>query len=68
LEVYKDIKEYEDLYQASNFGNIKSLRTNKILNQHIGVNGYKTVALRKNSNDIKPKKIFSSSFISINFY
>lgn len=47
MEVYKNIKEYEDLYQASNFGNIKSLRTNKILNQHIGVNGYKTVALRK---------------------
>ena len=49
MEVYKNIKEYEDIYQVSNFGNIKSFRTNKILNQHIGVNGYKTVSLLKNS-------------------
>ena len=47
MEVYNNIKEYEDLYKVSNLGNIKSLRTNKILNQHIDVNGYKTVALRK---------------------
>ena len=39
MEVYNNIKEYEDLYQVSNLGNIKSLRTNKILNQHIDVNG-----------------------------
>ena len=35
--------------------NIKSLKTNKILKQHIGVNDYDNVALRKNSNYIKPK-------------
>lgn len=67
MEVYKDIKEYEDLYQVSNFGNIKSLRTNKILNQHIGVNGYKTVALRKNSNDIKPKNYLVHRLLALTF-
>lgn len=30
-EVWKDIKGYEGLYQVSNLGNIKSLRTNKNL-------------------------------------
>ena len=30
-EVWKDIKGYEELYQVSNLGNIKSLKTNKNL-------------------------------------
>jgi len=67
MEVYNNIKEYEDLYQVSNFGNIKSLRTNKILNQHIGVNGYKTVALRKNSNDTKPKIYYVHRLLALTF-
>ena len=67
MEVYNNIKEYEDIYQVSNFGNIKSLRTNKILNQHIGVNGYKTVALRKNSNDVKPKIYLVHRLLALTF-
>lgn len=30
-EIWKDIKGYEGLYQVSNFGNVRSLRTNKNL-------------------------------------
>ena len=30
-EIWKDIKDYEGLYQISSLGNVKSLRTNKIL-------------------------------------
>lgn len=67
MEIYNNIKEYEDLYQISNFGNIKSLRTNKILNQHIGVNGYKTVALRKNSDDAKPKIYYVHRLLALTF-
>jgi hypothetical protein len=37
MEIFKNIKEYDDIYQVSNFGNIKSLRTNKILKQYIGI-------------------------------
>jgi len=67
MELYKNIKEYENLYQVSNFGNIKSLRTNKILNLHIGVNGYKTVSLRKNSDDIKPKIFYVHRLLALTF-
>lgn len=31
MEIWKDIKNYEGLYQVSNFGNVRSLRTNKNL-------------------------------------
>lgn len=40
---------------------------NKILNQHIGVNGYKTVALRKNSKDIKPKIYYVHRLLALAF-
>jgi hypothetical protein len=52
------------IYQASNLGNIKS---NKILNQHISVNGYKTVALRKNSDDVKPKIFYVHRLLALTF-
>lgn len=58
-EVWKDIPDYEDLYQASNFGNIKSLRREvphpktgiqiiptRILKQTVS-NGYYGVVLSK---------------------
>ena len=50
-EIWKDIKEYEGLYQVSNLGRVKSLarywvRTERILNQK-GY-PYKTVRLYKN--------------------
>lgn len=31
MEIWKDIKGYEGLYQVSNLGNVKSLKTNKNL-------------------------------------
>ena len=31
MEIWKDIENYEGLYQVSNLGNVKSLRSNKIL-------------------------------------
>lgn len=45
LEVWKDIKGYENLYQISNLGNVKSLRTNKILKTNMNNCGYKGVIL-----------------------
>lgn len=57
-EIWKDIPGYEELYQVSNFGNIKSLgkgnSTNfankqiRLISQHI-VNQYKYVNLSNNS-------------------
>lgn len=47
MEVWKDIKDYEGIYQASNFGNIKSLKFNKekILKVGVTKKGYYQVVL-----------------------
>jgi hypothetical protein len=53
MEIFKDIPGYEDYYQASNYGNIKSLKSkhNKIilLKQSTDKCGYKIVALCKDN-------------------
>lgn len=60
-EVWKDIKEYEGLYQVSNFGRLKSLtkrggKTPRILKQQ-DRNGYKRVPLTDNSGVRKYKSV-----------
>lgn len=54
MEIWKDIKGYEGLYQVSNYGRVKSLNFNrgkveKILKQ-FDVHGYFQVKLYKNKN------------------
>ena len=50
-EIWKDIPNYEGIYQASNMGRIKSFYglKEKILKPKISHNGYYRVALYKNS-------------------
>lgn len=60
MEIWKDIKGYEGLYQVSNLGNVKSLNRNKIykdtfikINERLlkpstNKGGYKQVVLYKN--------------------
>lgn len=50
LEVWKSLPGYEDLYEVSNFGRIKSLRYNhtkeaKILSTYVNQNGYMCVKI-----------------------
>lgn len=47
-EIWKDIKGYEGLYQVSNFGNVKSIRRNKLLKQKLNKTGYYSVVLSVN--------------------
>lgn len=47
-EIWKDVKGYEDYYQVSNNGNVKSLRNGKILIPSITIHGYKRITLCKN--------------------
>jgi hypothetical protein len=61
VEMWKDIPDYEGIYQVSSFGNIKVLdrnyvvngvnmvRKSKILKISTNKNGYKTITLCKNS-------------------
>ena len=47
-EIWGDIIGYENLYKVSTEGNIKSIRSNKILSLDTSQNGYKRVSLYKN--------------------
>lgn len=59
-EIWKDVKDYEGLYQISNLGRVKSFPRNgtikkeRILKQTIDNNGYLIVGLHKNN---KVKKV-----------
>lgn len=64
-EIWKDIPDYEGLYQVSNYGNVKSLSRkmvkgkaiyiskDKILKKSKDSSGYLRVALHKNSNGLQ---------------
>ena len=47
-EIWKDIPNYEGLYQVSNIGNVKSLINKCILRNFYDKDGYKIVNLYKN--------------------
>tara|TARA_R110001632_G_scaffold27006_5_gene72752 strand:- start:3316 stop:3810 length:495 start_codon:yes stop_codon:yes gene_type:complete len=57
-EIWKDIKDYEGLYQISNLGRVKSLKFGKerILKGTKDFNGYSIVCLHKDGNQ-KTKKV-----------
>lgn len=65
MEVWKDIKEYEGLYQVSNLGNVKSLRYGKVLKQNKHKQGYALVSLCVNykMNTLKPHRLVALAFI-----
>jgi hypothetical protein len=44
-EMWNDIKGYEGIYQISNLGNVKNIKTSKILKPRLNSNGYKFVGL-----------------------
>ena len=48
-EIYKPIKDYENLYEISNYGNIKSIKNNKLKSICNRVDGYNSVSLFKNN-------------------
>lgn len=56
IEIWKDIKDFEGLYQVSNLGRVKSLKLNRelIMKPTKEVNGYLTINLT--NNDGKHKK------------
>jgi hypothetical protein len=45
MEIWKDIKDCEGLYQVSDLGRVKSIRKNKILKPWLNHAGYKMVCL-----------------------
>lgn len=63
-EIWKDIPNYEGLYQASSNGNIKSLYRNKILKYEISKNGYCQVMLCKNK---KQKLLYVHRLVAMTY-
>lgn len=67
-EIWKDIKNYEGLYQVSNLGNVKSLhRYEKLLKPYINEhNGYVYVILYKNKKNkcCRVHRLVAQTFIS----
>lgn len=70
-EIFKDIPNYEDMYQVSNLGNVKSLgnnknRKDKILKISLDGSGYKKVSLCKNSKikTIRVHQLVSMAFLN----
>lgn len=57
-EIFKDIPEYEGIYQISNLGNLKTLKygKEKLMSPSLNTSGYKQCKLRKN-NIIKTTRI-----------
>lgn len=70
IEIWKNIKEYEGLYQASNLGRIKSLPRNtaheRIMKQREDKGGYLFLSLTKNGipKTFKCHRLVAETFIS----
>lgn len=47
-EIWKDIKDYEGLYQVSNLGRVKRIKLDRILKGFKNTDGYRIVRLSKN--------------------
>lgn len=46
LEVWKDVVGFDEYFQVSNFGNVYSKRTNKVLKQTVSRKGYSSISTR----------------------
>lgn len=65
MEIWKDIKGYEGVYMVSDFGNIKTLATNRITNGwQQDKYGHRKVRLYKNK---KPKDFYLHRLVAIAF-
>ena len=57
-EEWKDIKDFEGLYQISNYSRVRSLKSNKILKCGISSTGYYVVNLYNNKNIYENMQVF----------
>ena len=64
-EIWKDVKDYEGLYQVSNLGNVRSIKSNKVLVLSSSPSGYKFINLRKNSTgkNFRVHRLVAEAFI-----
>ena len=65
MEIWKDIKDYEGLYQISNKGRVYSYRTNKFLSICYTSKGYQIVGFKINGKQVMKQihRLVAESFI-----
>lgn len=65
MEIWKDVEGYEGLYQVSNLGRIKSLRTNRILKNIKDKDGYEIIffSIHQNQKCFKIHRLVAEAFI-----
>ena len=65
IEIWKDIKNFEGNYQISNFGNIKNVKTLRILKAGTDSHGYKIVSLSRDGKIKYPRihRLIALAFI-----
>lgn len=65
-EIWKDIEEYEDIYQVSNMGNVRNKKTGRILSPSFNMHGYVRVHLQKDkkSKHYSMHQLVAKAFIS----
>ena len=64
-EIWKDVKDYEGLYQVSNLGRVKSIRKNKILSPKHNWDGYLRIQLWRNNKNryVSIHRLVAEAFI-----
>lgn len=64
-EIWKDIKGYEGLYQVSNLGRVKSVKTGRLLKQFLNDMGYFKLVLHKNKKikNFRVHRLVADAFI-----
>jgi hypothetical protein len=65
MEKYIDVKGFENKYLISNLGNIKSVKSGKVLNQYSHFAGYKIISIYNKSikKTIKVHRLVADAFI-----
>jgi len=65
MEIWKDVKGYEGLYQVSNYGNVKGLKRGKLLKKTTVNKGYEMVCLCKENikKSFEVQTIVASAFL-----
>lgn len=69
IEIWKDIPGYEEYYQVSNLGRVKSFKLKKItiLKQYKNTNNYLVVTLHNKKKHFNPKKISVHLLVAMAF-
>lgn len=66
-EIWKDIEEYQGIYQVSNLGNVRNIKTHRILQPSYTKDGYQQVILYKDGKrkNFKINRLVAYAFIPI---